>query len=80
MQKMQPKISLADCIDVRAVGQPIEPGLFELRGFVPDVDYADVEDQTWIWSIGRRRRDGRIFAAVDIRFFQNPDYDCLWLK
>lgn len=43
-------------------------------------DYCDVKTERWIWSIGRRLKDGVILAALDGRFYQNEEYECLWLR
>jgi len=79
-KRMEEKLDRLDAMDVRVVGFEIEPGVFELTKFVEDVDYCDALNEQWIWSIGRREKDDRIFAAVDARFYQKPGYECLWLR
>lgn len=77
---MEQKIKQGDCLDVRKCGVEVAPGLFELHSFNEDVDYADTENEDWIWSVGERLSDGKIFAATNSRFYQDNDYKCLWLR
>lgn len=79
-QAMQRKLTSRECLDVRALGEEIEPGLYRLDHFIEDVDYADAETETWVWSVGKSKDDGKIYAATDTRFYQNPAYECLWLR
>lgn len=55
-------------------------GTFRLDRFVENVDYVVGSTEQWIWSIGRRISDGEIFAAIDTRFYGNPEFRCLWLR
>lgn len=50
-----------------------------LREFVDGRDYCIGGSEDWIWSIGRRA-DGAIFASTDSRFYQNPRFECLFLR
>lgn len=91
---MERKLAKGDCLDVRKVGRLLSSeeveaeGLgdfgtsrvFELRGFVEDVDYADPEAEDWIRSIARRESDDRIFASTSPDFYQRPGFECLWLR
>lgn len=43
-------------------------------------DYCDLEAELWIWSIGRNKRTGQIIASPYGKFYQNPKYECLWLR
>lgn len=79
-QAMRRKLDALEALDVRALGAEVSPGVFELREFVPDQDYCDAQNEAWIWSIGRRKVDGKIFAAVDPRYYQNSEFECLWLR
>jgi hypothetical protein len=84
---MQRKLEKGDALDVEsmiALAAP-EPGdlyrgTFRLDRFVDGVDYCVGSTEQWIWSIGRRLTDGAIFAALDTRFFGNPEFQCLWLR
>lgn len=67
-------------LDVREIGREIEPGVYELTKYVDGAEYCDRQNQTWIWSIGRDPKTGRILAATDGRFYMNPDFACIWLR
>jgi hypothetical protein len=79
---MARKLAAGECLDVRKEGEPIAGSSsdFELRRFVNDVDYCDAELENWIWSIGRREADDRIFAATDGRYYQAEGFECLFLR
>jgi hypothetical protein len=77
---MHEKLNLGECLDVNAIGRPIGGGLFELDSCQMDVDYCDAATEQWIWSIGKSLADGTIVASIDGRFYQNPQYECLWLR
>jgi hypothetical protein len=77
---MQRKLEKLECLDVGEIGLPISPGVYQLSKFTEDADYCDAKHEAWIWSIGKRLSDGQIFAAIDTRFYQHPDYECLWLR
>ena len=55
-------------------------GEYILEAFVDGVDYCDASTESWIWSIGRHKKTGQILAALDGRFYQNEEYECLWLR
>lgn len=59
---------------------PAYRGVYRLQQFIDDVDYCVGSSEEWIWSIGKRLEDGAIFAATDTRFYQNPAFECLWLR
>jgi hypothetical protein len=50
-----------------------------LPSFKERIDYRNVRTREPIQSIGRHKKTDQIRAAYDTRFYQNPDYDCLWL-
>jgi len=77
---MEEKLAAGEALDVRHLGEEIEPGIFRLRHFIADVDYCDGQGEAWIWSIGRRKTDDAILAATDARFYGDPEFECLWLR
>lgn len=77
---MERKLASSEALDVLKVGQEIEPGLYLLREFTDGVDYCDAEKEAWIWSIGKHWDTGVIRAATDARFYQDPAWECLWLR
>lgn len=48
--------------------------------FVDGKDYCILETEQWIWSIGRHIVSGQIVASTSTKFYDNPNYDCLWLR
>ncbi len=80
---MKELLEKGTCLDVNKLGTPVEgfeDVVWELKYFRDDFDYCDAAKEQWIWSIGRRVTDDRIFAAVDSRFYQNPMFKCLYLR
>lgn len=85
---MARKLETGECLDVEKMLDPKhfdETGpafdnVYRLDRFVDDVDYCVASTEQWIWSVGRRLSDGAIFAATDGRFYQNPAFECLWLR
>jgi hypothetical protein len=77
---MQNKLMKGKAIDVRAIGVEVEPGVFELRLYRDGVDYCDAKKEQWIRSIGKRWADGRLFAAIDGRYWGNGAFECVWLR
>ncbi len=77
---MERKLRTGEALSVLAEGTKISDGYYELKRFVEDKDYCDPQREWWIWSIGRRFSDGQIFAATDTRFYDNPNFECLFLR
>ncbi len=84
---MKRKLEKGEALDVETLAALAAPeagdlyrGTFRLDRFVEDVDYLVGSTEQWIWSIGRRVTDGAIFAAIDSRFYGNPEFICLWLR
>jgi len=77
---MKNALRAGDVIDVRMIGTEVEPGVFRLNEFIPDVDYVDAEDEAFIYSIGKDLESGEILAAVDGRYYNNDDYECIYLR
>jgi hypothetical protein len=78
--RMQEKLDLGECLDVNTIGRVDSPGVFVLAHYEDNIDYCDAANEQWIWSIGKDTRTGEIVAATDTRFYQHPQYNCLWLR
>ena len=78
--RMREKLDLGECLDVNKIGRPVGHGVFVLARYEDGKDYCDAANEQWIWSIGRDVLNGEIIAAVDTRFYQHPQYTCLWLR
>lgn len=75
---MAEKLKSGESIDVSSCER--RGGFYVLSRFVEDVDYCDAQEELWIWSIGKSRTDGTILASLGVEFYQNPNYECLWLR
>lgn len=86
-QAMKKKLEEGSALDVQSIGREIKPGLYQLDTFDENageefngMDYADATRQIWIVSIGRDRETGKVYASTDGRFYENPKYECVWLR
>jgi hypothetical protein len=77
---MRRTVEKGTTIDVGAYGPEQRDGTFELPEYVDGMDYCHAATGRWVWSIGRDKASGKVFAAFDSRFYQNAEYDCLWLR
>lgn len=77
---MAEKLRKGEALDVLKEGRMLESGMYELKRFVEDKDYCDPKMERWIWSVGQRFSDNKIFAATDSRFYNNPNFSCLFLR
>lgn len=77
-QAMKEKLDSAEAVDVSECNR--EGSYYVLSKFRQDRDYCDAKTESWIWSIGRRHRDGVILASLQSDLYQNPDFECLWLR
>ena len=75
---MEEKLRQGLAVDVSAF--PRTGNHYALDCYADDVDYCDAKTEQWIWSIGRRRSDGAIFASLTTDLYQNPEFECLWLR
>lgn len=75
---MARKFQKGGCIDVSRFER--KDGDYILPDFVDDVDYADAVHEFWIGSIGKHLKTGEIRASTSNKFYQNPEYECLWLR
>lgn len=76
---MERKIKNGKAIDVSKCERDGD-GNYILESFTEDIDYCDASTETRIWSIGEHVETGRILAATNVKFYQNPAYKCLWLR
>ena len=78
IEAMKQKLKDREAIDL--AGMPREGRFYVLAQFVEEQDYCDSRTGAWMWSIGQRKSDGVILASDDGEFYQNPEYECLWLR
>ncbi len=77
---MERKLLSGEALDVLKEGKQLEDGLYKLNQFIDDADYCDGSRELWIWSIGQNRKTGEILASTTTRFYQNPEFECLFLR
>lgn len=82
------KLATGAALDVENIAAPEQAedvgsafhGVYRLATYEDGKDYCVGSTEQWIWSIGKRLSDGAIFASTDGRFYQNPAFECLWLR
>lgn len=49
--------------------------------FCEGMDYCDI-NSGWIWSLGRRKSDGKILASLSTDLYgkNSRDIECIWLR
>jgi len=67
------------CLDVELFGRPhpSHNGVWELLHYQPGFSYRVGSTDTWIGSIGRDHRTGKIYASVDERFWRDEAFERL---
>ena len=78
-KSMKRKIEKRECIDI-ADRPKNDDGDYILSTFVDGMDYCDAQNEWWIWSIGKHNETGQILASTTTKFYQNPNYECLFLR
>lgn len=77
--KMAVKMRSNQAIDVS--GNPTtKEGYYILDDFFEEKDYCDAFKEEWILSIGISYATGLILASIDATFYQNEDFECLFLR
>lgn len=76
---MAHKLKNDEALDVSECRRTPE-GYYILNHFWEGSDYCDAVTESWIWSIGRRKNDGVILASTTSIFYDNCDFECLWLR
>ena len=74
------KLDSGEALDVRSIGAEVEPGVFRLTSFTPGYDYCDSKKQIWMMSVGRHLRTGVFYAARDLRYEVDSQYECVWVR
>lgn len=79
-KRMAEKLTAGEALSVLDEGVALDDGFYKLRRFVGDVDYCDPHEEAWIWSIGRSYATGEIRASTSSEFYQNEEFECLFLR
>ncbi len=79
---MEEKIADGECLDIATIGVRVRPGVYRLQNFNErdGMDYCDLAGKDWIRSIGRHKQTAEIIASTSTEFYENPEYDCLFLR
>ena len=76
---MERKLRAGEAIDVSKCKRNTD-GDYILTEFNDNTDYCDAKTETWIWSIGKSRETGIILASSSTKFYNNPKFECLFLR
>lgn len=81
---MSRMLAVGEAVDLYSEGKLVlgtvgSPTIFQIEQFRDGIDYCYSISEQWVHSIGKGK-DGRIFVAFDNRFYQNPDFECLFLR
>jgi hypothetical protein len=77
--RMQQLIADGEAIDLAGCVRTVD-GDYIVENYKDGVDYCDSKRDVWIRSIGQRRSDGQVLASSDWKFYENPDFICIWLR
>jgi len=86
---MRERFKRGECIDIRGLASPYTgtdeflQNTFEFffASELPEnVDFCDMQNEKGVRSIGKQHSTGKIFAALDSRFYDTSGYTCIWLR
>jgi hypothetical protein len=84
--RMAEKLSEGESFDISGCERTSD-GSYILTGILAEeaeraegTDFCDAKTESWVWSIGKNIKTGQVVAALDARYYQNPEYNCLWLR
>lgn len=79
--RMHEKVDSGEAIDLSSKLKTAEGDyILSEEDFVEGMDYCDLSKEQWIWSIGRNLKDDYVYASTSTKYYDNPDYECLWLR
>lgn len=76
---MARKLRAGQAIDVSG-NLKTEEGYYILDDFFDEKDYCNSQTEEWIWSIGISYQTGQVHASDASVFYQNENYECLYLR
>lgn len=82
---MEEKLNSGSAVDLSGLqrtpsGDYILPAAWWGEAELLGRDFCDAKTEEWMWSIGRDLESGDILASTSTKFYQNPEYECLWLR
>lgn len=85
-KSMERKVRWGEAVDLSILsrtfdGDYVIPGTGpEARASIEGKDLCDCKREVWIWSAGEHRKTGQILASTTSKFYDNPEYRCLFLR
>ncbi len=82
-KSMARKLAAGECLDLSPLERTKEGDYIIPESWVSLIegrDLCNANDETWIWSVGRRLNDGVVLASHSAKLYQNPHFECLWLR
>jgi len=77
---MERKLKSKEAIDLSTFPQTIV-GDYVLDDLdFEGMDLCNAETEKWIRSVGKHKQSGFVLASETNKFYQNPDFECLWLR
>lgn len=76
--RMHEKVRDGEAIDLS--DYPREGTKIVLDYVIDGMDYCILKEEKWIWSIGKRKSDGKILASKLTDLFVDPNFEILWLR
>lgn len=76
---MDEKIKAGEAIDLSECEREGQHYVVPNHLFMEGMDYCDTK-AGWIWSLGRRKTDGKILASLKADLYENRDVECIWLR
>jgi hypothetical protein len=76
---MARKLRKGDAVDISNCPTTKE-GYYMLDDFFEDKDYCDAVKEVWILSIGVNYATGQVLASTSSNLYQNPEFECIFLR
>lgn len=77
-RRMAEKLAAGVAVDISAF--PRDGAYYVLDAFRDGANYCDAKTESWVWSVGKRVRDGVVLASLEPDLYLNPEFECLWLR
>lgn len=82
---MERKLQSGEAVDLAACPRTAD-GDYDLdeghlaRKLVEGKDLCDAKREVWMWSVGVNKRTGQAVACTSSKFYQNDEFECIWLR
>lgn len=78
-RRMAEKLLKEEAIDLSG-REKTKKEYYILDDFIEGKDYCDSVSEAWMWSIGISYKTGQILASTSTHFYQNDEFECLFLR